>query len=373
MTTKQRAVGAYIFAGGFTEGVKKHFDVLAHLEASDYGVATSRLNHPELKIYPSLDQWMTPDFWTAGAGQELRGVELMYCNPPCAAWSQAGTKPRKSGKRDYTNGFDPRDERPGCFMNCVSLLEMAGPEVLVVESVQGAWSRGKPFIETQAERAAALGYGLDVVLFDAFNTGLPQHRRRVFFVFSKIQMPWAPPATPGPTVRERWLATLGATSQVQPEPAPGEDYSLLEPMHDELLADTPEGGRLMDAYHRRFGETKYDAVRQRYVGRPSFLHRRLRFDTPGFCVGGDACYHPVLPRRVTVLESQVLAGYPPTYRFVGKHSGAKYPQINQAVTPPAGAWVASVVAAGLASRAPREAGAATKVYDLEGKGRDRRA
>lgn len=72
--TKPTAVGCYIFAGGFTLGVKTHFDVLAHLEADAYGVATARRNFPRLPIHVGPDNWPTRDF---------HGVDFVYGNPPC--------------------------------------------------------------------------------------------------------------------------------------------------------------------------------------------------------------------------------------------------------------------------------------------------
>ena len=47
-----KALGTYIFAGGFTLGVKKHFDVLAHFEEKP-GLykKTAKANFPNLPIY----------------------------------------------------------------------------------------------------------------------------------------------------------------------------------------------------------------------------------------------------------------------------------------------------------------------------------
>ena len=40
-----KAIGSHIFAGGFTLGVEKHFDVLAHFEGDGaYGADTFALN-----------------------------------------------------------------------------------------------------------------------------------------------------------------------------------------------------------------------------------------------------------------------------------------------------------------------------------------
>jgi len=55
------AVGAYIFAGGFTLGVREYFDVLCHLEDGPYGIATVRHNLPELPIYIEEPSWPLKD------------------------------------------------------------------------------------------------------------------------------------------------------------------------------------------------------------------------------------------------------------------------------------------------------------------------
>ncbi len=46
-----KVIGSFIFAGGFTVGVSKYFDVLAHLEDSNYGVNTFSANHPNIPVY----------------------------------------------------------------------------------------------------------------------------------------------------------------------------------------------------------------------------------------------------------------------------------------------------------------------------------
>jgi len=73
------AVGAYIFAGGFTLGVKRAgFDVQCHLEESDYGVATARKNFPGLPIHYPPDRWPLDEI-------SQSPVDWVYGNPPCLA------------------------------------------------------------------------------------------------------------------------------------------------------------------------------------------------------------------------------------------------------------------------------------------------
>ena len=53
-----KALGAYIFAGGFALGVKKHFDILAHFEMKP-GVykKTFQANFPNIEYYEGEENW----------------------------------------------------------------------------------------------------------------------------------------------------------------------------------------------------------------------------------------------------------------------------------------------------------------------------
>ncbi len=77
-----KAIGSHIFAGGFTIGVKKHFNVLAHFEGDGYGADTFSLNYPEIPVFVGPENWPTGDY---------KDVDFIYGNPPCAPWSTLGS------------------------------------------------------------------------------------------------------------------------------------------------------------------------------------------------------------------------------------------------------------------------------------------
>src|SRR5688572_17460201 len=104
--SKPTALGAYVFAGGFTLGVKNHFDVQCVYEATPYGVATARRNQPEIPVHVGFENWELPD---------ARSVDFVYGNPPCAAWSPAGSK-LQPGTRDWR-----KDDRVDCTRRHFSL------------------------------------------------------------------------------------------------------------------------------------------------------------------------------------------------------------------------------------------------------------
>jgi site-specific DNA-cytosine methylase/2-polyprenyl-3-methyl-5-hydroxy-6-metoxy-1,4-benzoquinol methylase len=75
-TSKPRAIGSYVFAGGFTLGVSKHFDVACHLEEGPYGVAVTKANFPDMPVHVGFDQWPMEQL-------AKKQWSLLFGNPPC--------------------------------------------------------------------------------------------------------------------------------------------------------------------------------------------------------------------------------------------------------------------------------------------------
>lgn len=323
MAEKYTAVGCHIFAGGFTLGVKRAgFDVVAHLERGPYGVASSFRNHPEVTHCVDKASWPT-------GPRQLSRPDLVYGNPPCAPWSSAGN--RGSGK----------DGRAICVIDFLELAEIWRPQVVLFESVQRILTTGKDFLDTSViPRFHELGYSVTLVKHNVYDCGAPQSRRRVFVVASRLEIPWKRPhrGRAPKTVREAWDGLVD-------EPR---ECANVGPIFLEALEVTAEGGKLRDSYDELFGETLGLNSRGKKVGRPGFLHRRLRWDAPSPThTGGPVIYHPDEPRLISIREAQVLGGYPPDYEFVAGGMNPRYQQVSQAVLPPAGRWIASNVLAAL--------------------------
>jgi len=318
-----RAVGCYVFAGGFTQGVKYHFDVVAHLEDGNYGTDTAALNHPGIEIHKNPDAWPLED---------LKGqVDFLYANPPCAPWSSAGSK--MMYKREFERGVDLNDERVGCWLKVIRAICLTLPPIAVVESVTRCWTKGREFVEQCAENLRILGYACTVVLHDGYDCGVPQHRKRAFFVFHRLGFtPHRPEPGDGPrTVREA-LERLGE----DPDPTRRKTWGI----EQECLERSGEGVRLKDVYMEIYGESLRDPETGRYRGRPGFLRRRLAWDKPSNALtGGAVLYHPAEHRFITIGESAALCGYPRDYAFLGT-ADKRYRQVAQAVMPPVGRWIA---------------------------------
>lgn len=339
----RKASGIYVFAGGFTEGVKKHFEVVSHFEDGPYGAATCRVNHPEVRIYDDPPTWR--DFM-------LKPVDFVYANPPCAPWSAAGSK--SVSHREFVGGVDVRDPRVACWHNTVDAVLWMSPPVAVIESVTRCWTKGREFVLGVADKMARGGYALTVVLHDGNDCGVPQRRKRAFFVFHRVAFNAETPRGDGPrTVREAFAQVV-------------DPYPELANMWEEEVAclkQTLPGQLLRDVYDRIYGQTKWDPERKVFGGRPGFLRKRLEWDKPSTTItGGATLFHPEEDRHISAREQATLCGYPQSYEFVGSKN-LKYQMAAQAVMPPVGAWIAGEVARCLDANEPIRDGLFTREVD----------
>lgn len=326
------AVGAYVYAGGFSVGVERAgFDVLCHLEGDNaYGVSTAQLNWPDRPMHYGPSRWPL---------QELsdRQIDLVYSNPPCAIFSMMGiTTTRGQGAwRD-----DPRLEH---WWDSVRVLETVKPRFWCLESVTQAYTRGREVIDEITKRSLMLGYSVSHIFVDARWHGLPQARKRFFIAAHRParlvgyapSRNWSPPPTIGEafeTVSEpgwSWQAALEAG----------------RPDLVKLLEDTRPGELLANVWDRQHPEVKIvSGVRTK--GRPSFRHRRLAMnEVMGAYVSGDY-YHPTENRVLGINESKAICGYPPDFKLAPPEKEGPG-LLARAVMPPVAEWLARAAAATL--------------------------
>lgn len=338
-----KAIGVYIFAGGFTLGVKRAgFDVLAQLEDGPYGVATTLRNHPGMPVHAS------PATWPLDALRAAGPIDFVFGNPPCAPFSNAGISHKKVG---MMNDHWKRDPRTSCITKMFGVLERVEPTVWAWESVQPALRRGREMVDELTAVARSHGYAATYVLLNAVDIGVPQIRRRFFCVFHRVAIDWEYTRVPKRTVRDAWAPILegGVVDASPTPPSPTKN-----PEHLRLLREIPPGGSLRKAWERAHPPETWEKNAHGTIrGRPRFLDVRLDYDEPSpTLTGGATKFHPVEDRYITLLEQQLLCGYPPEYVFEGPNLSNKYAQTAQAVMPPVGEWLARNVRRAIERGAP---------------------
>lgn len=340
-----KAVGAFIFAGGFTLGVREHFNVLAHLEGNGHGVETARHNFPDLPIYVGADNWPRESLAD-------EGVDLVYTNPPCAAWSQANGK---SGT--HWRG----DDRVDCTRLCFTLLRDLRPRVWVWESVRGAFTKGREFVNELAEQAHDLGYAVTFLYLDAAAHGVPQRRRRFMFVAHDVELDFDIDERAGSVTTVRDVMESDAWPD---DPGPTEKISQ-DLLWASLIPRVGPGEQVVRLFDAEFQDhvQAYRSKGLNVPGRPSFQVRRVPLDDVCYTLtGGANKLHPHEDRMLGVREYAAISGYPKDFEFVGS-TGYQYKQVAQAVLPPVGEYVARVAAHGIRRGEPAEPGS-TRFVDV---------
>ncbi|WP_104546762.1 DNA cytosine methyltransferase [Chroococcidiopsis sp. TS-821] len=180
LTTKTRPVAVDLFAGagGFSLGIEQAgFDVLVAVERDPIHACTYAFNFPLTRVLAAdVSQISGNDIREAAtcAAQSWDGrIDLVFGGPPCQGFSIVG-------KRSLD------DERNNLVFHFHRLVTELNPSYFVMENVPGmAIGQYKLWcaqLKTQFEQA---GYQVQVQILNAADFGVPQRRRRLFFLGSQ--------------------------------------------------------------------------------------------------------------------------------------------------------------------------------------------
>ena len=333
------AVGIHIYAGGFTVGVKQAgFDVLCHLEIGKYGVASVKANWPALPVHIGEENWPLKDL-------AKKEVDLLYSNPPCAIFSVAGISTTQ-GPEAWRD--DPRLKD---WYQAWQVFEQLRPKVFALESVCQAYSKGREVIDKFTSQAISLGYSVQHVLMDAKWTGIPQSRKRFFFVAYRPWLPlelrfdWAKPPTVGQV-----LDTISNPGHINRHNR-GANFA-------QWIKKTLPGGSLVHTFDKFCPD-----CRGKGSGRPGFMYYRLRRNHQMGVFTGDVFSHPTKHRFLGISEMKVLCGYPLDFRLGGLPS--QHPSLlARAVLPPVGEWLADSLLGMITMQARRRAFPTVTLVDI---------
>jgi len=177
---KVRAIDCQGFAGAFTLGMAQAgFEVVGKREnIGGFGVplveANRHLINDRLEI-----QVEEPAGWEAG------DVDVVFGNPPCSGFSGLSTataaiEKRFSGTAAYQSIND-------CMWDLVRFAVRCRSQVVVMESVQAAYTRGQSLMQelrAEMERLTGQKYDLAHVLHNAAGVGGATIRKRYFMVLT---------------------------------------------------------------------------------------------------------------------------------------------------------------------------------------------
>jgi len=196
--------------GGFSLGLQRAgFRLLAAIDFNEEALQTFDANFSDdtLALRQDLTKF-TPD--KLAAKLSIKYVDVIVGGPPCQGFSTAR-------QRDGANHGERRlvqDERRQLYREFLRYVSYFQPRIFVMENVLGIRSAaGGAYFTAVQKEARQLGYRVHGQIEDAWELGIPQKRRRQFFIGVRADLPgyFLPELKPAPRAEPRtWLgATIG--------------------------------------------------------------------------------------------------------------------------------------------------------------------
>lgn len=345
--------------GGFSKGFEQAgFRVCLGVDIWQDAVTTYRANFPQAATIVGDLSTLTGDDLLSAAGLSAGEVDVIIGGPPCQGFSL-------SGKRTLD---DPRNI---LYKSFVRMVEAIQPKAFVMENVPGLVRLFHGQVKEQVlQDFTDIGYRVEMRQLTACDYGVPQARKRVFFVGVHKANGRAPayqfPAATHGAGKKPYVTCRDALSDLdfigdvrllseEDEYAlpPESDYQramrknsakLLDhvaTIHTEktrrIIAMVPDGGNYKDLPQELWSTRKVNIAWTRMdSGKPCFT-----IDT-----GHNHHFHYRANRVPTVRESARIQSFPDDFRFLGiKTSQLK--QVGNAVPPLLAQAVAESVIAAL--------------------------
>lgn len=300
------------------------FAVKAAVEIDGKAQATYKLNHPEVRLYAEDIRQTDPEEVLREIGLEPGELDLLAGCPPCQGFSRLRTR------NQCTYVEDNRNDLVADFYRFVKVIN---PKMVMLENVPGL-GRDQRFADMR-DNLASLGYKVVTEVLNAADYGVPQRRKRLIMLASRVHKPEiAPLAKSRVTVRDA-LKGVAAPSRTKDKlHAMPENRSLAV---RELIARIPkDGGSRSD-----LGEKDQLECHKRTRGFHDVYGRMAWDDLAPTITSG--CHnpskgrflHPSHNRTITLREAALLQGFPISYQFEIKHGKEAIAlMIGNALPPP---------------------------------------
>jgi len=357
------AIDLFCGAGGLSEGFRQAgVHVLAGQDIDSTFGQTFEQTHAEASFVHGPIQDVSATELLAAANRQAGEIDVLIGGPPCQGYSVY----------NHQRGVD--DPRAGLFKEYLRIVEEIRPRWLVMENVTGITSiAGGGIVREIQAGMRKLGYRVDMKPLKAEEYGVPQERRRVFFIATREdQCPILfPTPTHGPELQP--FVTVWDAIGDLPKLANGEDIGVqryakqpqnayqallrgdqryaqnhsaprLGQVNIDRMKHIPPGGSWRDIPFELLPAGMKKAKRSDHTkryGRPAKTDLACTILTK--CdVHWGAYIHPTQDRSFSVREAARLQSFPDSFAFAGSRT-EQFVQVGNAVPPLLGRAVAEAV------------------------------
>jgi DNA (cytosine-5)-methyltransferase 1 len=312
MAMKLTAIDLFAGAGGATAGLKAAgFDVRAAVEIDATAARSYRLNHPETAVIQSDIRLVTGREILRAARLRRGQLAILQACPPCQTWSSLGKR-------------SPSDPRNELVTVVAGLIEGLRPRGFILENVLGL--RDDERLADLLRRSRDMGYVSKVYVVDASDFGVPQRRRRLIVLGSRVAGISALPAALADLLPPEFDRSRRTVREAIGRLADGPDalhrYRRLGTLAQMRAEALPAGGRRKDLperlqlkCHKTLGTRGATAAYGRMAADEVAPTLTTRCTTP-------ACgpyFHPWENRGISLREAALLQTFPADYKFDGHY------------------------------------------------------
>jgi len=396
--------------GGMSLGFEMAgFRSIAAVDIDEKGMLTYSYNFPNAEAIVADIRDLTSEELMRRGGISKGDVDVIIGGPPCQGFSTIGRVKIASLVREglwKLNNSHPRfidDPRNVLYKEFVRVIKDLKPAFFVMENVPGMMSyRNGEIVREIIEDFRKIGYKTEARVLNAVRYGVPQVRKRIFFIgtcLPDVEIPWPRPTHAEPTETPSDVhATLdhfiGASIEEPKLKPPVTVWEAIGDLPDPIpgkpgLADSPipydkppfceyqkfmrewGGGPPDKMVHNHVARQHNERdiavfsimkegmwwkdlppdIRKKFGYRDDIFHdkiKKLRRDKPSWTVvahlykDGYMYVHPTQPRTITVREAARLQSFPDKFIFRGSRTD-QFKQAGNAVPP----LLAKAVAEGL--------------------------
>ncbi|UXL05870.1 DNA cytosine methyltransferase [Achromobacter xylosoxidans] len=319
------AIDLFSGCGGLSCGLHDAgFRVVAAVEIDSKAQATYKMNHPGVRLYAQDIRMLAPQQLMNDAGLAEGELDLLAGCPPCQGFSRLRTKNQKASVEDDRNDLVAE------FIRFAKVLQ---PKTIMLENVP-ALAKDSRFTRVR-NQLSSLGYKMEVHVLDAADYEVPQRRKRLIMLASRVHTPQiAPKAKSRVTVRQA-LAGIGAPSRTK-DKLHGMGESRSQTVRDLIALIPKNGGSRSD-----LGRERQLDCHKRSDGFKDVYGRMAWDDVSPTITSG--CHnpskgrflHPSYNRAITLREAALLQGFPRSFIFDTSHGKEAIAlMIGNALPPP---------------------------------------
>jgi len=345
--SKLKVADLFAGVGGLSQGfISKGFEIEFAIEHNKEIANSYKLNHPNTTVY---DEDITKIDLNI-LKQKHPEIDVVVGGPPCQGFSQ-------KGKRLSIN-----DDRNYLFKKFIDTVEIFKPKYFVLENVPNILTMADGFFKNEIIKGfEKLGYTVNSATLNASDFGVPQNRKRAFFIgaLNGILIEYPKPHKTKTTIKEAiydlpFLESGEGKDFFEYDNNPLSEYQKKlrnkskgiynhqSTKHSiiaiERLKLIPKGmgKEVLPPEHRT--KSIYSGTWSRLIEDGIAATITTRFDTPS----SGLFTHPILNRCLTVREAARIQSFSDDFVFYGTKT-IQMKQVGNAVPPLLASEIASVI------------------------------